>query len=218
MGVRFRHQTSGGTDIKTYQKDNFDRTMRGENLGVSLTMNQGEKIFVEIYQESSGGPWGVDPQSNFSIKRPANFTSQTTVVADLATQNTAGFVSAEDHGTWNPSDSATRANITGTGTYTNPRWYIIGDWVFATIDTITGLSCSAATSQNFFAIQSTGLPGVTNDTQFFGGAYFGRASEARMFRITQSSASNSDIFLGGEVGSGGTISISGVDIRYRLTD
>ena len=97
MSVRFRHRNAGDTaDINIYQKDNFDRTMRGENHSATVPLIQkGEIVRVEVYQESAGGPWGINDVSSFSIKRPSNFTSETTVVADIATKETYGFVKAD---------------------------------------------------------------------------------------------------------------------------
>ncbi len=76
-------------------------------------------------------------------------------------------LSKYDEGTWTPSTSSS-SNITGTPAYGTATYTRIGNTCFARIAGINDCIITTAGSLTYIIINTTGLPGVTNSTSFFG--------------------------------------------------
>jgi hypothetical protein len=74
-------------------------------------------------------------------------------------------------GTWTPSQGAGVSNFSGTAAFGAATYTKIGKMVFANIFSITGLVSTTSGATCTYAINTTGLPGINNTTQFYGSAY-----------------------------------------------
>ena len=107
-------------------------------------------------------------------------------------------LSVYDEGTWTPAEQ-TKANLTGTSSFGTATYTRIGNRVFATLSSISGLTLTTAGAETFILLTTTGLPSVTNTTQFYGGASVAVGSspyEVLPTNLTDGSASNTYLFLG----------------------
>jgi len=142
----------------------------------------------------------------------------------LATSTTPGAISYYEESSWSVT-FASSANITGTAVATGGSYTRIGNTVFVRIASITGCSITTAGAQTYLDINSTGLPGVTNSTIFYGSSYcaiVASPNEILPVAIADSSPTHSRIFLG--IGStsglgvvnGDAINISSVYFTYTI--
>lgn len=119
-----------------------------------------------------------------------------------------------EEGIWNPSDVALE-NMSGTGSYSDTNWIRIGNVVHGWIGGISGLSTTTGTTAVSLQITTDGLPGIIPTSSNLGGSgLMQRASEKHAITMTWSSSSNTNIFMGMQSNSSGTISISGIYFSY----
>ena len=91
----------------------------------------------------------------------------------LATGSSAGAIPFYEEGTWTPSTFSStnlRATTGNSITYGDARYTRIGNMVFASILSVNNVEIIADDTQTQLIINSTGLPGVTNDTKYSGSA------------------------------------------------
>lgn len=142
----------------------------------------------------------------------------------LANSTTRGAIGYYEESSWSVT-FASSSNITGTAVATGGSYTRIGNTVFVRIASITGCSITTAGAQTFLDINSTGLPGVTNSTVFYGTSYcaiVASPNEILPVAIADSSPTHSRIFLG--IGSaaglgvvnGDAINISSVFFTYTI--
>jgi hypothetical protein len=85
----------------------------------------------------------------------------------LANATTRGAISIYEEGTWTAT-IANAGNLTGTGTASGLTYTRIGNTVFCRIASITGQTTTSASTATTMTITPTGLPSVTNATQYYG--------------------------------------------------
>lgn len=110
-----------------------------------------------------------------------------------------------DEGTWSPSiNTATNVILSGL-TITGATYTRIGNTVFARIASMTGASQTVTTTNinTVVRFNTTGLPGVTNSTEFYGGA-FTRASGTRPVNAVAGATSGANSLVGASWTSSGT--------------
>lgn len=110
-----------------------------------------------------------------------------------------------EEGTWTPAEfSKTNLTVT-TAAFNDARWVRTGNTVFATISNTTGYSTTATAARTILVMNTTGLPGVTNGTQFYGGGRT-KASGAEVAACVSTNASSTtDVaFIWSSLGTGTT--------------
>lgn len=159
------YQTSGDTPL----------------TGFNVTVTTAGMIQVTLASSSVAG--FVSASINYALNAPsvgATFplavdasTITTGVVAaarlPAATGTTAGTVPFYEEGTWTATVT-NAANLTGTGTASGLTYTRIGNTVFCRINSITGQTTTVSGTTTTMTIAPTGLPGVTNNTQYYGTA------------------------------------------------
>ena len=136
-----------------------------------------------------------------------------------ATSTAPGFLPYYEEGTWSPASAGVAGLITGTPVFNDPKYTRIGRKVFASINTITGLSISSNNSNVWYGFTTTGLPGVTVSSQFAGCAmvFFTALSRQRCVSIDMVSGADTYAAFGFEsYSAGGSLSGSGITL-YRVT-
>lgn len=127
-------------------------------------------------------------------------------------------------GTWSPSIVST-SNMTGTAVLGVATYRKIGNIVFASINEISGLKITTANVQTYFQINPSGLPGLTNSTQYRGSISCrinAAPREVLPSLVTQSSSGNSYVYV--QIGSqsnlgvinGDTLDIFDLTITYEI--
>jgi hypothetical protein len=133
-------------------------------------------------------------------------------------------LSVYDEGTWTPAEQ-TKANLTGTSSFGTATYTRIGNRVFATISSISGLSITTAGAETFILMTTAGLPSVVNTTQFYGGASVAVGAspyEVLPTNLTDGSPSNTYLFLGfGStsglgVSNGDGLTINSINFSYVI--
>ena len=196
------------------------------NTGRNITVRKADSGSGKVTVKSEGasvtingvsGSTGVDLTSQYDVLEVFEANSLWGGFGP-ATSTYAGFLSHYEEGTWSPAYASAGSNVTGTATFNDAKYTRIGRRVFATINSITGLSCSSNNSHCWWAFTSTDLPGVTNSTQFAGTAmlWFGTNTQ-KTSSIDQVGGSDTHIAFGFE-SSSGVGSLSGATITlYRVT-
>lgn len=122
-----------------------------------------------------------------------------------------------ESGTWTPSDAGSASNLTGSPSYGTSTYQRIGNMVFAQIALITGYSTTSANTRTFFRVNTTGLPGITNPTIFFGGVttHTSPAGEVKAGCVADSGANQVLACVYRSNGTGGT-TITQLHFRYEI--
>jgi len=192
--VKIRKADSG-TGKVTIKSEGAAVTINGVDGTVGIDLSQ-QYAVAELFE--SGGLWG-----GFGP----------------ATSTAPGFLPYYEEGTWSPASAGVAGLITGTPVFNDPKYTRIGRKVFASINTITGLSISSNNSNVWYGFTTTGLPGVTVSSQFAGCAmvFFTALSRQRCVSIDMVSGADTYAAFGFEsYSAGGSLSGSGITL-YRVT-
>ena len=191
---------------------------------------------VELESEPAWAAANMEGAVNASVYiKPASATETGLVTA--AAQTIAGVkdftngiklaagtaLTAYEEGSWTPTRVG-EANITGTPAFGGTNTYTrIGNTVFARISTITGAAITTAGNNTQIRFTSTGLPGVTNTTQFYGSAHIYIASgnyEQLAGSISDDASNTTDIWLAiashSGVVSGESLTILSLYLSYSI--
>ena len=125
-----------------------------------------------------------------------------------------------ERGVWTPAD-VSQLNITGTGSYVTPQYTRHGCCVTATINNITGFTLTTAGNRTYIIFTATGLPGVTNSTEYYGAARVRIAGTNKLgaAAIGQSGGGSPDVILSIDstpLTSSQSLNISSVHFQYEI--
>ena len=195
----------------------------------TLLLEAGDVISFHAYQSSGSaesiqaGSGANNTFNRLSVQRVSEYSARAAglPISDTANEDIQYLAMRNQRGTWSPSQVST-INMTGTASFVNPRYEVIGNKVFVEIDAITGVTTSSLGANTVLQITSTGLPGVTNSTIISGSVYWFEGTGNRVLAASVLSASggNTDIaFQADSQNSGGGVggtSIQGIRLEYTL--
>lgn len=190
------------------------------SIDLTQKFNIGDKLKV-VARRSSGSASLV--RGKFSVVHDPNYTANRAglPLSDNATAESDYFIMNYQKGTWTPTTDSVN-NITGTASYVNPTYRVIGDTVFVEIDSITGLSTTSAGDNTYIIMNATGLPSLTNSTIYGGSAtwYFATGNRYKVAGLFANSGADTKIFMAidsdNSGGGGGATTIYGVRFSYKI--
>lgn len=122
-----------------------------------------------------------------------------------------------EEGIWTPQLRTSRSISLPVLDYSDASYTRIGNTVFGRIGLFKGVSLESVGQEACLIISSTGLPGVTNATEFSGQAYIWSRGEPGNAIIVKNSYASTDIYIGWKPsGSPGPITFSGIAFSYRV--
>lgn len=194
--------------------------------GFSMTVTSGGNIQVTLPSVAGF----VSAVANFALNAPAvgtNFPlaidgSQITggtvgaSYLPLATSTTRGAISYYDEGTW--TATVTNAgNLSGTGTANTLTYTRIGNVVFCRISSITGLTTTTAGAATTITLTPSGLPGITNTTQYYGSGRCDSGGNSIVAGITDNSGTTTLINMNWNAqGSAIALTINSISFTYTI--
>ena len=176
------------------------------NTGRNITVRKADSGSGKVTVKSEGasvtingvsGSTGVDLTSQYDVLEVFEANSLWGGFGP-ATSTYAGFLSRYEEGTWSPAAGSNALNVTGTPTFGDAKYTRIGNRVFATIASITGLTCSSNNSNAYWTFTSTGLPGATNSTGHYGSVILYRGGDygaPKMAGVDQWAGSDTEIMF-----------------------
>lgn len=118
---------------------------------------------------------------------------------------------------WKPQLKTARGMSLSTLDYDDASYTRIGNTVFTRIGFLKGISLESIGQEACVIISSTGLPGVTNATEFSDQAYIWSRGEPGNAIIVKNSYASTDIYIGWKPsGSPRPITFSGISFSYRV--
>lgn len=132
-----------------------------------------------------------------------------------ATESTSGLIPAYGTGTWTPAESS-KTNLTGTGSFGTATYTRIGNMVFARIELITGYSITSSATNTALIITTTGLPGITNATPFYGSVTTSTGSTYVVACISDNSGGNTNFQVNWVSNGTGSVTIGYLSFTYTV--